>query len=208
LARLATRVRLSACLIVVVWLCASCSRSELSTTPLVTATNVETEPSFQMYILEQDWMNWPELGNTFESAWPLLMEVDLAESSIWLIAESDIELYEWSQHQQTLYLTEQATGELREAFSDEELLSWSMRKKVFVVTVDGERLYGGVFIEVGSAAGFEFPVVHTVYSDNRLAFRLRSGYFALVEPSALDSQEVQDLFRELGKLVEGQIEFP
>lgn len=110
----------------------------------------------QLHVLPQ---LWPDLGLRYSMAesWPVLSKIDLTQSPL-VFDAADIHIYDWA-HQE-IWLTESCIQRMRDsnAFA---LLNDAVGRG-FVVTLEGERLYGGLFYPEYGAAGIRFPVIHVV----------------------------------------------
>jgi len=160
--------------------------------------------SFGLYILHQ---NLPVTCYELEKCWPILKQANL-NSNDFVISQDDIETYDWSS--QTITLTSQATNQLNTHFSANPSNLGSNRV-AFVVTLDGEWLYGGIFLDL-SEQPYSFPLIFTDFSGTQAVFYLRPG--ALRRPvqdyqqynasqrKIIEIGRVHDLFKGLGKLVE------
>ena len=116
--------------------------------------------------------------------------------------DSDIEAYNWSQ--QAITLTLEASARFEDTFSADDLQSWQMLDRLFVATLDGNRLYGGAFhLGPMSPAVFELPWIIPEFRENRLVLRLYSGFMGLEDfQAAVKNRKVHDFFLAQGKLVE------
>jgi hypothetical protein len=173
-----------------------------------TKATPESSARFQLHVLDISWGDPtdPDLGYTRDTAWPVLKNLDWEQSSIWTITEQDIELYDWNQ--QTITLTVEATTDLRQAFDDDALSRW-MIGQAFVVTCDGDWVYGGVFYLPEGAAGIDFPAIYLQYSEREQAVLvLRSSHARCLfvdHPrcvSDLQYPEIRVVFAKHNKLVE------
>jgi hypothetical protein len=180
------------CLILLLVLCASCAIPE--------------RPSFRLHILESRWYDL-ELGHEREQAWDILQEVDLKDSVV-VITENDIERYDWEE--QVITLTVTASDRLNKVFTDSEYPSTNLRNRVFIVTFDGNWLYGGAFIGEGSEMPVEYPVIYVRTSGGAVTFRVRPSHSTPAPYAELDQSyksiieipELHDFFLEQGKLIE------
>jgi hypothetical protein len=156
--------------------------------------------------LEGHWYEL-ELGYEREQAWDILKDVDLKDSAV-VITENDIERYDWSV--QSITLTSAASDRLNKAFTDTEYPSINLSNRGFAVTFRDAWLYGGVFLDFGSAMPIQYPVIYTKSSGDSIIFLLRPSHPIPTPYDDLDSsyksiieiQEVHDFFTEQGKLVE------
>lgn len=161
---------------------------------------------FQLYILGSD-LDELELGNDPDQAWGVLAQVDLGAST-WVIDQDDIETYNWSE--QSITLTQNASSRLVQHLSEWSYLPIALSHRGFVATIDGDKLYGGVFLEAGSPMAIPWPVIYPDVSGETVVLRLRpahplSARYQDLDPSArsvIEIERVRDFFRRRGKLIE------
>ena len=112
--------------------------------------------TFQLHVLR---LHWRDLGTpyTMKHLWPQLANADLHQAAF-VFAASDIDTYDWK-HQE-MWLTPDATKRLGRTAADS--LVRNALGQAFVVTLDGQRLYGGLFYSEGGAAAIRFPVIHAL----------------------------------------------
>jgi hypothetical protein len=185
-------LRMGMCLCLLLGLCTSCAALD--------------RPSFRLHILESSWYEL-ELGKEREQAWDILQEVNLKDSAV-VITENDIECYDWAE--QVITLTVMASDRLNEVFADTEYPSINLEDRVFIVTFDGDWLYGGAFSSTSSSAAVEYPVIYVHTSGSAVVFTVRPSQptpapYAESAPSyksVNEVQEVRDHFLQLGKLSE------
>lgn len=115
-----------------------------------------TQAGFQLHVLNLCWTDF-RYRYTTEEVWPILAEVSL-DNPAFLIDETDIRLYDW-QHQE-IWLTSLTMTRLHEA-GGVRLLRDAVGR-AFIVTLNHERLYGGLFYDPGGAAAIRFPVIHSL----------------------------------------------
>jgi hypothetical protein len=189
------------CLILLLGSFTSCS---YATSTSSSSGEKTSKPSFQLYILKEDWYQL-DLGYERERAWIILKEADLGDSSF-VITEDDIESYDWSE--QSIMLTLEATTKLKESTSNPS--GFDMMEKGFVVTLNNEWLYGGVVLESGSAMAIEYPVIYPATYGENTVFRLRPIHPIPVKyrdlgaslKNVIEIQEVHDFFVEQDKLTQ------
>jgi hypothetical protein len=187
-----TNERITVCLLLLLGLCASCVISE--------------RPSFRLHILESRWYDL-ELGHEREQAWDILQEVNLKDSAV-VITENDVERYDWEE--QVITLTVTASDRLNEVFTDSEYASANLDERAFIVTFDGEWLYGGIFLGEGSAMPIKYPVIYVRTRGGAVTFRVRPSHSAPAPYEDLDASyksvieipELHDFFLGQGKLTE------
>ncbi len=186
-------------------LCTSCTDT-VTEAPQLTASTFQQETLFRLYILADDW-NQLELGYEREHCWAILEQADLSKST-WVITEDDIEAYDWSG--QSITLTAEASSRLKETFSGEGNLYQNLIEKAFVVTFEGNWLYGGIFLDIGSAMGIRYPVIYPQVHEKQIIFQLRplhpiSAKYQDIETSLkslVEVEQVHDYFQKQDKLIE------
>jgi hypothetical protein len=184
-------LRIIACLLLLPILCVSCAIPE--------------RPSFQLHILATSWDEL-ELGYEREQAWNILKKADIKDSVV-VITENDVEQYNWSK--QSIMLTPAASDKLKGLYGVEYPFI-NLSNQGFVVTLQGDWLYGGVFLEFGSPMPIRYPVIYVESSGNSTIFHLCPSHPMPALYADLDSsyksiieiQKVHALFSEQGKLVE------
>lgn len=148
-----------------------------------------TEPTqFQLVILKQDWSDL-KLRYSSDEALPLL-KAARAAGTLTIIGLEDIESYHWPR--QSITLTTQATTRLMADLPPEgewksnlramakikrnygwgNPIEWSLHQKGFLVTVNDEALYGGVFLEPMSQMAILYPVIRPGLRENKAIFNL------------------------------------
>jgi hypothetical protein len=160
--------------------------------------------SFKLYILQQ---RLPITCYKLEKCWPLLRQANLKDSDF-VISQDDIEAYNWSN--QTITLTSGATNRLSVTFSGNPA-SLGFDRTAFVATLDGERLYGGIFLDL-SAQPYSFPLIFTDFSGTQAVFYLRPAaprqpmqdyqQYDAVQRELIEIGKVHDFFKGLRKLTE------
>ena len=169
------------------------------TTLLLSCSNQPAyEPTYKIHIFMQS----PELSNMRDGYDQSLNEIDLADSTF-VINDSDIESYDWSD--QTITLTETISSQLETTIGGDP--SYHLDQSAFVVTLDGKRLYGGLFLKIGSARGTDYPVIYVEsFEREKVIFQVQPCHpsWRICE-SRLKEIEVIDiynLFNKQGKLVQ------
>ena len=109
-------------------------------------------------------------GYTVESSWQPLIEW-YEEGASLVIETEDIDHYDWGQ--QEIFLTEDAAAEY-DAIHRSSMATFSW--PAFVATVDGEPIYGGIFLFRGSAMGIDYPVIYAEPRGEHTAFVIRSTH--------------------------------
>ncbi len=196
---------LMGCLVLLLVLCTSCTGVVVESPQLTVRTSQE-ETLFRLYILADDWHQLG-LGYEREHCWATLEQADLGKS-MWVITESDIEVYDWTG--QSITLTAEASSRLKETFSGERELYRNLMEKAFVVTFEDDWLYGGIFLEIGSAMGIRYPVIYHEVYQSQIVFQLRpfhpiSAKYQDIEASLkslVEVEQVRDYFQKQDKLIE------
>jgi len=128
------------------------------------------------------------------------------------ITDKDIKSYDWNN--QELVLTEETSGKMLRKYGERPIVEIM---KVFVLTVDGKRIYAGRMTYPETAMFLKYPVILPKNNNGVFILRIRpstayafGGYpgpkdkrerhekaFALIE-----DPRIKEVFRELGKLKE------
>ena len=145
-----------------------------------------------------------ELGYTLDESWPILSTVDLGGASL-ILTVDDVDSYAWADQEMTL--TTSASRRMVDAFGT-TISSPDLTGKPFVVTVDGIRVYGGVFLYPQSAMGISYPVIYTGSVGGQLVLTIRPYHTVVVRyssfpPSAksrIELPTIRDCFSKAGKL--------
>ena len=149
----------------------------------------KTDNDFQLLILSKDYYDLNP-GRDKETAFKVLRKKG-NKNHLFTITAKDIENYDWDL--QTITLTEKATralsdtlnkqGELKDDIKDMNELrrsagykgsntEFSLEKKCFIVKYKNKFVYGGIFLNVVSNLRFDYPVIHVLRSDNKVAFSI------------------------------------
>ncbi|MCI0399334.1 MAG: hypothetical protein L0332_25565 [Chloroflexi bacterium] len=166
---------------------------------------------FQLVILKQSWQEL-KLGYSYESAWPALTAVDRA-NSLFTIGLAEMESYHWSQ--QTITLTQEATNGLIDALAQagqlkedaaalkalEASLGWgnpverALYTRGFVATLNGEPLYGGIFLNAVSQMAIDYPVIRVELAQGRAVLHLLPIHvpFFTTDPLAGESTPAEEI---------------
>lgn len=182
---------------------------------------MDGEPVFQFAILDQGLTaSAPGLGYDWQTAWPILQSAYPSQIS-YTITEYDIERYDWST--QVITLNARASEAVFQQFhvtiddcsienSDKECLL----KRAFIVTYNGEPLYGGIFIpDYPMPTRYQYPIIYTSLSGKgqlNLIIRpyksvskryMAEDYklYSAEEWSLIKDKRIEDLFSQLGTLV-------
>lgn len=161
----------------------------------ITDKNMAPESdSFQIHFGKIDF----DLGHSFESSWPLLKDW-YTTGPTFIVGIDDIEKYYWDRH--VLMLTPTASQNFVSEFGD-----YPGPNLAFVVTVNSEPVYGGVFMAPFSAMGKWFPVIYIGASDEKVAFIIRPTHDATnnYKPSddwrGINDSRIEDILSKAGKI--------
>ena len=176
----------------------------LDTEDKVSPPNGVENISFQIHILEEKW-NQLGLGYEFERSQVILEKI--TSDSLTLLA-NDIDTYNWPE--QSITLTLEASAKVRAILPQEKSLSMELERRGVAITLDGSFLYGGIFLEPGSAMAISYPVIYIQESGEQVVFLIRPVHSVLLNYQDFDQadkdvialQQIHDLFSNLGKLVE------
>jgi hypothetical protein len=190
----------------------SCSSQGVSKMPITTPTpSVKSEGSFHLHILQGD-LGSLELRSDWQTVWDIIQRV-YPTTIAFSLTENDVESYDWSE--QVIVFTPEASSRLIStlAGSDSEKLSPAYATQVlgyraFLVTLNDQPIYGGVFMLPPSAMGIKYPVIYAQLADEKFSLKIRpihsfTGY-ASVEPdwNGIRDEGIHDLFNQMGKLSE------
>ncbi len=141
--------------------------------PSSTHAQADTMPPFQLIILNEDWHDL-QLRYEYNTAYPNLNAADKS-NPLFTIGLAEIESYDWTW--QAITLTPDATTRLidvlpisdkdgvRSLIALKESLGWgnplenALYIHPFVVMVNDEMLYGGIFLDPMSQMAIDFPVI-------------------------------------------------
>lgn len=139
----------------------------LAASPATRAGSAEGSLShFSIRILTKNWFDLG-LGYKYESAWPRLQQARGA--ALATVGERDVESYDWAR--QTLTLTPTASERLRAELAAAmpsrpadpsragDALPGELYLKGFVVEVDDQPIYGGIFLQAISQMAIDYPVI-------------------------------------------------
>ncbi|MFZ5859073.1 MAG: hypothetical protein ACOYZ6_19770 [Chloroflexota bacterium] len=162
--------------------------------------------SFQLFILKEGWWDL-QLGYKPETAQLILKEADTSDS-LFVIGIDEIEKYDWDL--QTITLTEDATIKLIEAVmaqgetSDENLkkfkemmanagfgnqLELALYNLAFVVKVNNETRYGGIFLNAISQMGIDYPVIRVTIEDEKAVLAILPIHVPFTMNDPVDGNE-------------------
>ncbi|MEK8015522.1 MAG: hypothetical protein VSS75_001555 [Candidatus Parabeggiatoa sp.] len=167
------------------------------------------ESAFRIYILNE------ALEYSEGQLWNALKNVDL-NKSLFLITEHDIDSYNWQD--QSIILNELVSDELlkhvfKDGFSREKRHTWSrfeyaLSYKQFLVMLKEEKLYGGLFLYLGTATSTSYPVIYpkvariTSYKPLKLKIRL------VLRPETASIIGPQPSYKMLDLSLKKRIEIP
>lgn len=194
-----------------------CGRESLNAAPAVahetskgaSAVNAEravsAQGSFQLHILREGW-ECLRLGYDLQPAWTVLQEA-YASTTAFSITQDDIEAYNWSE--QVMTLTPEASDLL--CPKDTRLPEFVLDLQGFVITVDGDPVYGGVFMHPASPLAIDYPVIYVerIDADSKVTLTLRPVHsvfhvYSKYEPqwNGIKDPRIRALFDKAGRLVE------
>jgi hypothetical protein len=152
--------------------------------------------TFQLVIFEQDWMSLG-LRYDYEQAWPRLLALDRT-NALFTVSAAEIEVYDWAH--QSITLTAEATAGLVDALAQagalnegatalkdlEASLGWgnpveqALYTRGFVVTLNDEPLYGGIFLNAISQMAIDYPVIRVEVAEGKAILRLLPTHLAFL----------------------------
>ncbi len=119
----------------------------------------QTNGQFEIYMIADRLID--VLPYDYEKpAWRKLLEAPPAGTAI--LTDKDIEIYNWEE--QEIILT---------SSSSDRLIRLKLIEKSFIVYLGKRPLFGGSFIEPGSARAINYPVIYVDKSRPHVVFRLR-----------------------------------
>lgn len=153
------------------------------------ASSIPTKVTTQTIVFKISFLKNREmsrnLGTEVETSWPLLMAA-YPESSVLTLSEDDIAYYQWEQ--QAIRLTVDGSNKLISLTKDpsetRQIPELYLRNLPFVVSLDEDLIYGGVFADSGSAMYINFPVIYPSVSGDYLILTIRP--FHTVSPTHYD----------------------
>lgn len=174
----------------------------LSVCSIVPSSAPNNDDDFQFVILKQNWHDL-QLGYHAAEALARLKTVD-ASGTLLVLNLSTIDRYDWNQ--QTITLTQAGTEALVHALAKQEAgsarikiltelkqsLGWSnpleraLYIKGFVVRLQGEALYAGIFLDATSQMAIDFPVARVSVTDGKARIALLPIHipFVTIDPAA------------------------
>jgi hypothetical protein len=163
--------------------------------------------SFTIHILDENWDSL-RLGYTLEKSWPLLQSA-YKQMTLLKVTEEDILKYDWVKQQ--IILTAETTETLKNTFrinanepsSDGLIISL----RAFVVTIDGQPAYGGIFLPRGSQMAIRYPVIYIGKDSNGLITMDIRPAHSIFDMESSDpawnmvrKNCIRDVFARIGKL--------
>jgi len=177
-------------LIAILSSCSSISASQQST----------PETEFKIIILKENWWDL-KIGYEAEKAQAILGSADFSDP-LFVITKEKIEKYDWDL--QTITLSSTTTKELGEALSNlgkdsgeieklnhlKESLGWgnpverALYIHSFIVQVDSQFKYGGIFLDATSQMAIDFPVARITIADGKVVIALLPTHipFVMIDP--------------------------
>ncbi|MCQ3928870.1 MAG: hypothetical protein DPW16_00295 [Chloroflexi bacterium] len=180
-----------------------------------TQAQADNPPQFQIIILNQDW-NDLQLGYKYITAQPNLNAADKS-TPLFTIGLDEIESYDWTW--QAITLTPDATTRLidvlpisdkegvRSLIDLKESLGWgnplenALYIHPFVVMVNDEMLYGGIFLDPMSQMAIDFPVIRISLVNGQTVLYLLPVHIPFVNYDPLAGTAVVD--SAINEVVEG-----
>ncbi|MBI3162756.1 MAG: hypothetical protein HYZ23_09610 [Chloroflexi bacterium] len=158
-------------------------------------------PNFGIYIFKENWHEL-ELGYEGDHAQDTLNAAD-ANDSLFVLGVDQIDRYDWNL--QTITLTKKATSDLLEALANADntdsleisklkdlkrnlgygnALESALYIRGFVVKLDGQAKYGGIFLDAVSQMAIDFPVIRVTVVDDKAVFAILPTHipFVMIDP--------------------------
>jgi hypothetical protein len=136
------------------------------------------------------------LGSEAEQALPVVRSADVRRP-LFVVRGPDVETYVWKTQRVTL--TRAASARLAAALvaAESHEADWRIRAvseepargldgRLFQVRLDGEYLYGGVFVDTWSAMARSYPVIHAEWVQGRAIFYLLPAQMNALTPGELE----------------------
>lgn len=155
---------------------------------------------FKIIILKENWFDL-EIGYEAEKAQSVLSSADMSQP-VFVISKDQIEKYDWDL--QTITLTSNATNELGEALLNigansteieklnhlKESIGWgnpierALYIHPFIVQVDNQFKYGGIFLDATSQMAITFPVARVTIAEGKVVMALLPIHipFVMIDP--------------------------
>jgi hypothetical protein len=125
-------------------------------------------------------------------AWKKLLQSHPANYLI--LTDNDIEFYRWQD--QEIVLTSSATERIKWLDPFGEIDGFALSEKSFVVYLGSQPLFGGSFIEEGSARAIDYPVIYVDRSRPQIVLQVRPTHTVLQR------------YEQLSQQIKGRIELP
>lgn len=169
---------------------------------------------FQIALMSENVSNrWNPLLVRQEISW-LTLQKAFPDEIAYILTEDDIEIYDWSE--QVVTITELASRNLGEflecpeQYWTKDLIFLCMDFRAFVVALENEPVYGGIFSHDTTPSIIQQPVIFVSLFDEKMVFSIRPSVgipeeeITIIEPYwyGIKSEKIRDLFRNLGKLID------
>lgn len=161
------------------------------------------EDVWQLIIFRQGW-NELQLGYAAAPAQTTLFALD-TQAALFVVSLSEIAAYDWER--QTLVLTSTASTALAQTLADDggaradvevltdfyESLGWgsavsrSLYTRAFIVMVEGEPVYGGIFLDAVSQMAINYPVARVSNEGDQLVLALLPIHIPFAETDPVGS---------------------
>ena len=170
-------------------------------------TSAKAVPSFTLHTLNESYTSLG-LSYNLENAWPILKNV-YKHTTVAEVTDRDIVRYDWLKQQiaLTTAASQALKTELGVEVNDRLFAYFGTPHRAFVVAVDGEAKYGGVFLERYSAMNVRYPVIYLDEDKNGV---IRMEVRPVHSINELDSSDplweivrqdcIHDIFVRAGKL--------
>jgi hypothetical protein len=140
-----------------------------------------------------------------DPAWKKLLMSPPADDAI--LTDADIEYYRW--RDQAIVLTSSASEKIKWLDSSKTTKGIDLSEKTFVVYLGRQTLFGGSFIEPGSARAIDYPVIYVNRRRPKIEFQVRPTHSVLQPYEKLSPElkgrielpAVKSHFEKLAKLV-------
>lgn len=161
------------------------------------------EQAWQLVILRQGWSEL-QLGYAAAPSQTALFALDI-QDPLFVVSLSEMETYDWEH--QTITLTTAASSALAQALADDggsrtdvkpltdfyESLGWgsavsrALYTRAFVVQVNGEPVYGGIFLDAISQMAIDYPVARVSNEGEQLVIALLPIHIPFAEMDPVGS---------------------
>ena len=162
---------------------------------------------FKLVILKKTWDQALQNKYTWADAWAVLETISL-DDPVEAVGDGQIESYDWTN--QTVTLTRAASEAFAPTFASSAPSGQLVAQTLFVVTLNGARLYGGMFLSEQSAMGIKFPVIYLAGDSEHLELAIRPSHSGISGYSDIEASlrarieipQVRAHFEQLGKLTQ------